>query len=208
MKKSQTTEVGFRQIGSVLLNASMHKQHVRSSQRALSDEVGRAKDKVRESEQKIQDYVQHLNSYGQFAVVRYSNGVLVVPAGEGEQEVRFCREDLFSDMASVNDNYWDSLPKEVPNTAEKHILFTFETISAAVYAFQHSFPVISLDACTIKCPHTKGYLLPATFETTHGHLLTTTVWWRNLEFCLVSVISRCARRRRLRPVEVFIRPSH
>jgi len=151
MKKSQTTEVGFRQIGSVLLNASMHKQHVRSSQRALSDEVGRAKDKVRESEQKIQDYVQHLNSYGQFAVVRYSNGVLVVPAGEGEQEVRFCREDLFSDMASVN---FLSLND---NTAEKHILFTFETISAAVYAFQHSFPVISLDACTIKCPHTKGY---------------------------------------------------
>ena len=49
---------------------------------------------------------------------------------------------------------------------------TFQAISAAVTAYHYSIPVISVDACTIKCSHIRAVLMSATFQTTDGHLLS------------------------------------
>ena len=71
------------------------------------------------------------------------------------------------------ETYWEVLPLiEETSDEGKRVNMTFQAVAAAVRAFQYSFPVISLDACTIKCPHTCAELFTATFETTDGHLLT------------------------------------
>jgi len=49
---------------------------------------------------------------------------------------------------------------------------TFEADSAAVHAFQFSFPVICLDACFTTCGSSSSVLLTATFKATNGRLLT------------------------------------
>ena len=55
---------------------------------------------------------------------------------------------------------------------KKQVFMTFQAISAAVTAYHYSIPVISVDACTIKCSHIRAVLMSATFQTTDGHLLS------------------------------------
>ena len=49
---------------------------------------------------------------------------------------------------------------------------TFEAVTLAVESYLLSFPVICLDACTIKSPNTSAVLLTASYGTTNGHLLS------------------------------------
>ena len=126
-------------------------------------------------DQKVEDYIMDLNRNGQFGSVLYANRDLVVPDRRGDKYNVRCPVGEIERMARVcirGEDFWKDLNPTLPLTEGKQLLYTFEAISAAVYAFQFSFPAICLDACTIKCPHTKNVLLTATFQTTEGFLLT------------------------------------
>ena len=140
---------------------------------------GRSKQKVLESDQRVEDYIKNLNRNDQYGVVLYSNNELIVPGPTKDDD---CEARVYipgRTLVTVPPLetglcYWHSLERKVPvpEGKKKNILMTFEAVEAAVFAFQYSFPVICVDACTIKCPHVSAVLMTATFETTDGRLLT------------------------------------
>ena len=160
-----------------LLSMKMSPTHLRNVWCVVRSMRNRSELQVLESDQQIEDYLLKLNRNGQFGIILYSNGELVVPNDTGRsQERRSCGTGQSSRFllrfGGSHQYYWQVLPRVEASSAKKRVYMTFEAVSAAVRAFQFSFPVICLDACTIKCPYTRAVLLSATFQTTDGHLLT------------------------------------
>jgi len=146
--------------------------------RVVRDLKQTSKKGILEADQRVEDYIRHLNRHDQYATLLYSNGILVVPGSckDDDSQMIQCEtgyDILFSRAYhSVAERFWDALPRQVLKTGDKTIYMTFEAASSAVSAFQFSLPVICLDACRIKCPNMKAVLLAATFQTTEGHLLS------------------------------------
>ncbi len=168
-------------------NKGFERCPARKIQRVVSDLCGKSHNKVLEYDQRVEDFMQHLNTHKQYGVLLYSNGDLIVP-GLNPGLVKQCsfqgNESIFQSQDLRLTYYWESLPEaaaksfsvcgdgESKQGGGKYILMTFEAIPVAVNAFKFSFPVISLDACTIHCPRTRAVLMTATFLTTNGHLIS------------------------------------
>ena len=118
--------------------------------------------------------MHHLNKNGQYGVVLYSNGDLIVPAPDGTKMKHFTFEEHCSRCYSAIEagSYWDVLRDKECGTEQKQIFMTYEAVSSAFTAFRYSIPVICLDGCTIKCQRVRAVLLTATFQTTEKRLLT------------------------------------
>ena len=116
------------------------KFHIHSVRRVLCDLRSRSKDKVLESDQKVESYVRDLNKNEQFAVVLYSTNELIVPGPScgDECEVREFSESDSSAMCSPDDesmnfpSYWDGLRAKESVCEEKQIVFTHANMAMSI----------------------------------------------------------------------------
>jgi len=142
--------------------------HVVRGKRAVATAVNRVlylnPEGMLEMDQKVEGYVRHLNSNGQYAVLLYSDYQLITPGNlTSTQKVRYRSnkdEALFTRPYSlgIGRSYWDSFSEVDPSSEEKTVYMTFEAVTLAVESYLLSFPVICLDACTIKSPNTSAVL--------------------------------------------------
>ena len=161
-----------------LKDKGLQSSHFRTINRVVNTILDRSVKGTLELEQKIEDYVHCLNSFGQYGVLLYNTGELIVPKSEGiGNAVKRCRlvgTPIFCfPFAGCSRNFWDDLPNvDVDERSDKEsVLYTFEAVANAVRAFGFSIPVISLDACFVKCTGTTAVLMSASFMTTEGHIM-------------------------------------
>ena len=78
-------------IWNMLRGKEMPEKCDRTLRRVVNKMSHKTEQAVLESDQKVEDYVDQLNARGQFAVLLYSNGDLIVPGREiGSDKVRPC----------------------------------------------------------------------------------------------------------------------
>ena len=160
-----------------LRGRGMADSHKRTVDRVVCSLTEKSAKKVLESEQKIEDYVTHLNCNGQYGALLYDTGELVVPAGVSNRTIiKHCPLEgnpaFCVPLAENGGMFWDNLEEVKVRSEKESVLYTFQAVENAVKAFPFSFPVVSLDACFIKCPHTTAVLMTASFMTTEGHILS------------------------------------
>jgi len=90
----------------------------RTVRRALTAISQKTKESIMHSDQKIEDYFKVLNHNGQYGVILYSNGELVVPdVEEGIHRVKMCTEvAVCSRFQFATGKYWDELPNATPTS--------------------------------------------------------------------------------------------
>lgn len=130
----------------VLKERKFGMNHQLSAQRAIQALRGKSQEKLLEADQKLEDYIHHLNKNGQYGAVLYSNGDLVVPAQGGSNMKHFTFEEHSSSCYSVIEPecYWDVLRDKECGTEQKQIFMTFQAVSSAFTAFRNSFPVVAV----------------------------------------------------------------
>ena len=91
--------------------------HIEMIHRALGNVRKTSSSRVLESDQKIEDYIRHLNKNDQLGVVLYSNGDLIVPGPTKDDEclIKHYTKGWESKSASrhlTSAHYWDALPNK------------------------------------------------------------------------------------------------
>ena len=170
-------DIKTKDVMTFLTNFGMDGVHRRTVDRIVSEVTCKSAEKVLESEQKIEDYVRYLNANEQYAVLLYDSGELVFPTTKGnDTDVKLCplgENPAFCEGSTGNGRkFWEDLADVHVRADKESVLYTFQAVAFAVKAFPLSFPVICLDACFIKCPHTTAVLMTASFMTTEGHILS------------------------------------
>ena len=132
---------------------------------------------IQEKVPEIEKYMRDLNEHGQYGVLLYSNGDLIVPTPNGKSSTIRCfsfLEDpgcVYPCSLDSSASFWDHFPSKEREPGEKSVRMTFQAVSAATTALQFSFPVICLDAYTNSTIHSKGVIFTATFCTTERQAL-------------------------------------
>jgi len=174
-KGIEAKDAKFPTVVPALEKAHLPSSCFRTARRALDVLKDKTSQMIQLQDQQVEGFIDCLQLKGHYGVVLYNNNELVVPGSSGSLEHNKLDPSTIKsasfDIQHDSDCFWDRLESFPDNSEEKLVSMTFAANADAVYAFKHSIPVISLDACITRFCGQKTVLFIATLQTTDKNCL-------------------------------------